>query len=203
MPDEASPVTFGSFNNFLKVTDETLAVWSKILTRVPGSLLFIKSAYLDDPEVRKNVFERLVAAGIDEDRVEISGFFASTQDHLSAYNRVDVALDTFPYNGTTTTCEALWMGVPVVSLIGDRHAARVGLSLLTAVGHPEWAAENEEDYIEKAVALTEDRTLRADLRNSLRSEVAASILCDHAGQAARFEAALRQVWTEWCQNQQS
>jgi len=203
MPDEASPVTFGSFNNFLKVTDETLAVWSKILTRVPGSLLFIKSAYLDDPEVRKNVFERLVAAGIDEDRVEISGFFASTQDHLSAYNRVDVALDTFPYNGTTTTCEALWMGVPVISLIGDRHAARVGLSFLTAIGHPEWAAENEEDYIEKAVALAQDRPLRAGLRNSLRSEVAASILCDHRGQAARFEAALREAWVEWCQSQQS
>jgi predicted O-linked N-acetylglucosamine transferase (SPINDLY family) len=203
MPDEASPVTFGSFNNFLKVTDETLAVWSKILTRVPGSLLFIKSAYLDDPEVRKNVFERLVAAGIDEDRVEISGFFASTQDHLSAYNRVDVALDTFPYNGTTTTCEALWMGVPVVSLIGDRHAARVGLSLLTAVGHPEWAEEDEEHYIEKAVTLAQDRALRGQLRESLRSEVAASILCDHQRQAARFEAALRQAWVEWCQSQQS
>jgi predicted O-linked N-acetylglucosamine transferase (SPINDLY family) len=202
MPDESSPVTFGSFNNFLKVTDETLAVWSKILTRVPGSLLFIKSAYLDDPEVRKNVFERLVAAGIDEDRVEISGFFASTQDHLSAYNRVDVALDTFPYNGTTTTCEALWMGVPVVSLIGDRHAARVGLSLLTAVGHPEWAEEDEEHYIEKAVTLAQDRALRGQLRESLRSEVAASILCDHQGQAARFEAALRQAWVEWCQSQQ-
>jgi predicted O-linked N-acetylglucosamine transferase (SPINDLY family) len=203
MPDEASPVTFGSFNNFLKVTDETLAVWSKILTRVPGSLLFIKSAYLDDPEVRKNVFERLVAAGIEEDRVEISGFFASTQDHLTAYNRVDVALDTFPYNGTTTTCEALWMGVPVVSLIGDRHAARVGLSLLTAVGHPEWAEEDEEHYIEKAVTLAQDRALRGQLRESLRSEVAASILCDHQRQAARFEAALRQAWVEWCQSQQS
>jgi predicted O-linked N-acetylglucosamine transferase (SPINDLY family) len=202
MPDASAPITFGSFNNFLKVTDDTLAVWAKILARVPGSLLFIKSVYLDDPEVRKNVFERLATAGIAEDRVEISGFFASTQDHLSAYNRVDVALDTFPYNGTTTTCEALWMGVPVVSLIGDRHAARVGLSLLTAVGHPEWAAEDEEHYIEKAVALAQDRALRSQLRESLRGEVAASILCDHQGQAARFETALRQVWTEWCQNQQ-
>jgi predicted O-linked N-acetylglucosamine transferase (SPINDLY family) len=95
------------------------------------------------------------------------------------------------------------MGVPVVSLVGDRHAARVGLSLLTAIGHAEWATENEEDYIEKAVALAQDRTLRAELRNSLRSEVAASILCDHAGQATRFEAGLRQAWTEWCESQQS
>ena len=144
MPDQNTPITFGSFNNFLKVTDGTLAVWAKILTQLPNSRLFIKSAYLDDPEVRKNVLERITAAGITEDRMEISGFFATTQDHLAAYNRVDVALDTFPYNGTTTTCEALWMGVPVVSLIDDRHAARVGLSLLTAIGHPEWASENED-----------------------------------------------------------
>ena len=198
MPDEASPVTFGSFNNFLKVTDETLAVWSKILTRVPHSRLFIKSVYLDDPEVAKNVLERLANAGITENRVEISGFFAAAQDHLAAYNRADIALDTFPYNGTTTTCEALWMGVPVISLIGDCHASRVGLSLLTAVGHPEWATENEASYIEKAVALAQDRSLRSQLRETLRAEVTRSILCDHAGQALRFEAALRKIWAEWC-----
>jgi predicted O-linked N-acetylglucosamine transferase (SPINDLY family) len=90
------------------------------------------------------------------------------------------------------------MGVPVVSLAGDRHAARVGLSLLTAIGQPEWAAENEDAYIEKAVALAQDHALRSRLRESLRSEVAASILCDHAGQANRFEVALRQAWTAWC-----
>lgn len=83
---------------------------------------------------------------------------AATEAHLAAYNQVDVALDTFPYNGTTTTCEALWMGVPVVSLIGNSHAARVGLSLLSAIGHAEWATENEENYIEKAVALAQDRS---------------------------------------------
>jgi predicted O-linked N-acetylglucosamine transferase (SPINDLY family) len=202
IPKEGSPITFGSFNNFLKVTDDTLAVWAKILTRIPSSRLFIKSLFLEDSEVRKNVLERLAAAGIDEARVEIAAFLADAAEHLAAYNRVDVALDTFPYNGTTTTCEALWMGVPVVSLIGDRHAARVGLSLLTAIGHPEWASENEEHYIEKAVTLAEDRALRSQLRDSLRGEVASSFLCDHKGQAARFEAALRQIWTGWCQNQQ-
>jgi len=198
MPDESSPVTFGSFNNFLKVNEDTLAVWAKILAQVPNSRLFIKSVYLDDLEVAKNVLERLASAGIAEDRVEISGFFSSTQDHLAAYNRMDVALDTFPYNGTTSTCEALWMGVPVVSLAGDRHAARVGLSLLTAVGHAEWAAENEDAYTEKAVALALDRSLRRQLRESLRNEVSGSILCQHKEQAARFESALRQIWTEWC-----
>ena len=126
------------------------------------------------------------------------GFFDSPLEHLATYNRVHVALDTFPYNGTTTTCEALWMGVPVVSLIGDRHPARVGLSLLTAIGHAEWATENEEAYIEKAISLAQDRTLRNQLRESLRAKMAASILCDHIGQAKRFENALRQIWTEWC-----
>jgi predicted O-linked N-acetylglucosamine transferase (SPINDLY family) len=90
------------------------------------------------------------------------------------------------------------MGVPVVSQTGDRHAARVGLSILTALGHAEWAAENEDAYIEKAVTLAQDRALRCQLRESLRSEVANSILCDHAGQAVRFETALRQAWSEWC-----
>lgn len=198
MPDENAPVIFGSFNNFLKVTNDTLAMWAKILSRVPASRLFIKSVFLDDAEVRKNVLERIAAAGIAEDRVEMTGFFAATHDHLAAYNRVDVALDTFPYNGTTTTCEALWMGVPVVSLIGDRHAARVGLSLLTAIGHAEWATENENAYIEKVVTLAQDRALRSQLRESLRDEVSGSILCDHAGQAARFGTALRQIWAEWC-----
>ena len=201
MPDAASPITFGSFNNFLKVTDDTLAVWSKILAQVPGSRLLIKSPHLEDPEVRKGVLERISAAGIAETSVELMGFFDSPLDHLATYNRVDVALDTFPYNGTTTTCEALWMGIPVVSLVGDRHAARVGLSLLTAVGHPEWAAETEEAYIETAVTLAQDRVLRSRLRESLRSEVAGSILCDHAGQATRFEATLRQTWIEWCHEQ--
>ena len=198
MPHDASSVIFGSFNNFLKVTDQTLSVWAKILARVPNSRLFIKSMFLEDPDVRKNVFERISHAGIHENQIEISGFLAATEAHLVAYNQVDVALDTFPYNGTTTTCEALWMGVPVVSLIGDRHAARVGLSLLSAIGHAEWATENEEAYIEKAVALAQDRPLRFHLRDSLRSEVTASILCDSTAQAHHFENALRQIWLDWC-----
>ena len=198
LPDVASPITFGSFNNFLKVTDDTLRVWSRLLAALPGSRLLIKSPYLEDADVRKSVLERLTSAGISDDRVEIMGFFDSPLDHLATYNRVDVALDTFPYNGTTTTCEALWMGVPVVSLIGDRHAARVGLSLLSAIGHAEWAAENEDAYIEKAVTLAQDRTLRSQLRESLRTEVAASILCDSKAQAHHFENALRQIWLDWC-----
>jgi predicted O-linked N-acetylglucosamine transferase (SPINDLY family) len=201
MPDAAAPITFGSFNNFLKVSVETLSAWARLLERLPGSRLLIKSPYLEDSEVLASVREKLAAAGIATDRVELLGFFASPAEHLAAYSRVDVALDTFPYNGTTTTCEALWMGVPVVSLIGDRHASRVGLSLLTAVGHADWATENTEAYIEKATALATHRPGREGLRQSLREDVSASLLCDHAGQASRFESALRYSWRKWCEQQ--
>ncbi len=198
MPDAAAPVTFGSFNNFLKASSETLAAWARILERVPGSRLLIKSPYFEDSEVLGSVLEKLATAAIPSDRVELLGLYDNPMDHLAAYSRVDVALDTFPYNGTTTTCEALWMGVPVVSLIGDRHASRVGLSLLSAVGHADWAAKNTEAYIEEAVELAHDRSLRQALRSSLRDDLAKSILCDHAGQADRFELALGEAWKDWC-----
>ncbi|MEI8293889.1 MAG: tetratricopeptide repeat protein [bacterium] len=201
MPDASVPITFGSFHHFLEVTDEILSTWSKILAHVPGSRLLVASAFCDDPDVRKRVLERLGAAGITEPLVEVREDFRCTSDRLAAYSRVDIALDTFPCNGTLATCEALWMGVPVVSLVGDRHASRVGLSLLTAIGHAEWAAQTENDYIQKAVTLAQDRELRVQLRNSLRSTMAGSVLCDFHGQAARFEAALRQAWIEWCEMQ--
>ncbi|MEN9470496.1 MAG: hypothetical protein RL630_2229, partial [Verrucomicrobiota bacterium] len=198
MPDASAPITFGSFNNFLKVSAETLSTWKQLLERAPSSRLLIKSPYLEDSEVLASVREKLAASGIATDRIELLGFFASPTEHLAAYSRVDVALDTFPYNGTTTTCEALWMGVPVVSLIGDRHASRVGLSLLTTVGHADWATENTEAYIEKAAALAHDRPKREALRQTLRQNVSQSSLLNHADQAKRFEAALRQAWGEWC-----
>lgn len=200
MTNASAPITFGSFNNFLKVTSDTLAAWARILEKVAGSRLLIKSSYLEDADVSGSVREKLSSAGIPADRVELLGFFDAPKDHLASYSRVDVALDTFPYNGTTTTCEALWMGVPVVSLAGDRHASRVGLSLLTATGHADWAAENFDSYINKAVALAEDRPLLESLRHNLRKDVSQSLLLDHVGQASRFESALRHAWLEWSAN---
>ena len=117
---------------------------------------------------------------------------------LGCYAQMDVALDPFPYNGTTTTCEALWMGVPVVTLAGDRHIARVGASLLTAVGHPEWVASSREEYIRIAIGLARDRAGRAALRTGLRDALRASPLGDHAGQARRWGEAIRASWREWC-----
>jgi predicted O-linked N-acetylglucosamine transferase (SPINDLY family) len=192
-------VTFGAFNNFTKVTDETLRVWARLLEAVPGSRLCLKGEGLGDPAILAPVRLRLRQAGLSDDRVEVLGRTPDTASHLALYAGIDVALDTFPYNGTTTTCEALWMGVPVVAVAGDRHCARVSESLLTAVGHPEWIAPNPDAYVALAAALARAPGQLAELRTRLRAEMQASPLLDHVGQAARFGAALRACWLRWCE----
>jgi protein O-GlcNAc transferase len=123
---------------------------------------------------------------------------AETKAHLELYHDVDIALDTFPYHGTTTTCEALWMGVPVVALVGDRHMSRVGASLLTAIGRAEWLAHDADAYVRLASGLAGDPLRLTGIRRGLRAELQASPLLDHVGQAACFGAALRTCWREWC-----
>ena len=191
------PVTFGCFNNFAKVTDCALRAWGVILGRVPGSRLLLKGAGLGAPALKAAAMQRILAAGIKPGAVDLLERMQEQAGHLEAYGRVDVALDTFPYHGTTTTCEALWMGVPVVTLSGDRHSSRVGESLLRAVGREGWVARDWDDYVEKAASLA-DRNVLAALRGSLRTELRRSQLFDHAGQAARFGAALRRMWVERC-----
>ena len=192
------PVAFGCFNNLSKVTDGTLRLWAEVLRAVPDSRLVCKSSGLDGADGRARLQSRLAAAGVPADRVELLGRTDDTRSHLALYGRVDVALDTTPYHGTTTTCEALWMGVPVISRRGDRHASRVGASLLRAVGHPEWSVGSDADYVAAAVRLAADRAALGTLRAGLRARMAASVLCDHAGQAARFGAALRGCWERRC-----
>ncbi|HWA24433.1 MAG TPA: hypothetical protein VG734_02075, partial [Lacunisphaera sp.] len=116
------------------------------------------------------------------------------------YRRVDISLDTFPYHGTTTTCEALWMGVPVVTLMGDRHVSRVSGSLLTAVGRAEWVAKDPDEYVRIAAQLANDPVALAVARAGLREQMSKSSLGDHAGQSARFAAALRQCWQSYCES---
>ncbi len=194
-----APITFGCFNNLGKISDTTLRCWSRLLATVPDSRLLLKGRGMGCAETRERWHARLAACGLPRERVELIERTERTSDHLALYHRVDVSLDTFPYNGTTTTCEALWMGVPVVTLRGDRHLARVSASLLTAVGHPEWIAASEDDYVTLAAGLVRDRAALARTRSALRAEVSASDLLDHAAQSARFAAALRQCWTAWCE----
>ena len=193
-------VTFGCFNNFAKVSDSTLRGWAGILAAVPQSRLLLKGHGLAEPGLAAALRARLSLLGVGEERIELLGRTAGIAEHLALYARVDVALDTFPYHGTTTTCEALWMGVPVVTLAGDRHASRVGASLLTALGRREWIAKDWADYTAIAVALANDAAGRVRLRTTLRDEMRRSALLDHAGQAARFGAAVRECWQHWCRD---
>ena len=193
-----SSIIFGSFNNLAKVTDTMLAVWSRLLGEVPGSRLVIKAAGLSEGGMLNGWKGRLRAAGFPESRVSLVDRTPSMRDHLRLYGDIDIALDTYPYNGTTTTCEALWQGVPVVTLMGDRHVSRVSASLLRAVGHPEWIAESVESYIATAKHLAERRDQLALIRRGLREQMARSPLLDHEGQSKRFGDALRSCWARWC-----
>ena len=191
LPPEASAITFGSFNLSSKISADTVALWAKVLAAAPDARLLVKSRTLGGELARERFLARLEAAGIARARVEIIAFTPSIDAHLALYRRVHVALDTIPYNGTTTTCEALWMGVPTVVLEGDRHAARVGASLLAAAGLPELVARDADGYAAIATALASDRARIATLRATLRARIAASPLTDRSAYAARFFAALR------------
>jgi predicted O-linked N-acetylglucosamine transferase (SPINDLY family) len=198
MPPAGAPVTFGSFNLTSKVRERTIGLWARVLDAVPGSRLLVKSKSLKDDGARRRLMERLAAGGIDPSRVDTIAFTATVEEHLALYSRVHVALDCTPYNGTTTTCEALWMGVPVVSIRGDRHSARVGESLLAAAGCPELVAADDDGFVRIAGGLAGDRERLAALRYGLRARLAASPLLDADAYAARFHAALRDAWRAHC-----
>ncbi len=202
-PDPAAPpvtpppclasgrVTFGSFNNLSKLHDGVLRTWAQVLAAVPGSRLLLKGhRAFNDPLVRRRTLDRLAAAGFAEGSVTLLPLDADPAVHLARYGEVDVALDPFPYNGTTTTCEALWMGVPVVGLEGNRHAARVGRSLLRAVGLGGWIAPDPEAYVRLAATLASDPEGLAARRAGQRPWMAASPLCDGAAFARDFLGAL-------------
>jgi predicted O-linked N-acetylglucosamine transferase (SPINDLY family) len=192
-------ITFGSFNNFAKINDEVLAVWAETLLATPESRLLLKSTTSGDPVAQAVIRDGLSRRGVDPKRVRFSQFRESPQGHLAVYNDVDVALDTFPYNGTTTTCEALWMGAPVITLKGDRHASRVGASLLTAIGFEAGIAESRDDYVLTARLLAENPGLLKTARRSLRDAMMRSPLCDAEAHARTLEEAFRAVWRIWCE----
>ncbi len=195
---KAGHITFGSFNNIAKVADATLALWRDVLAAVPKSRLKVKGIGLVEESTRQRVMARAVAAGVPGDRLELLPPTSAANDHLATYHHVDIALDTTPYNGTTTTCEALLMGVPVITLAGDRHVSRVGASLLSAAGHPEWVAQTPPQYVDVARQLSNDLTGLATIRADLRRQLIASPLCDGPAHAAAVASALRNIWTAAC-----
>lgn len=191
-------VTFGSFNNLAKINERVIALWSDILQAVPDSRLLIKNPSLTDAATAARYRAMFEARDIAADRVELLGLVVDQQAHLDTYQHVDIALDTLPYNGTTTTCEALYMGVPVITLAGTTHAGRVGLSLLGNLGLDELVARTPDDYVPCAVSLAMNPERICNLRDTMRDHLQNSVICDADGFAHKFELAYRQMWRAWC-----
>jgi len=196
---KTSAITFGSFNNPAKVSAATFDVWAQLLTRLPNARLLLKGKPFADETTCAMFLARLAERAIGQERVQLVGWVPSVSAHLALYEHIDIALDPFPYNGTTTTCEALWMGVPVVTLKGDRHSARVGASLLTQAGMTDWIAESVDDYIEIALRLAADPAKLHELRRGLRQRLATSALCNGKTFARKLENAYRSIWRAWCE----
>jgi predicted O-linked N-acetylglucosamine transferase (SPINDLY family) len=193
-------VWIGSFNSLRKLTPRTMDIWARILGVLPEGRLLLKTKELSDPANRVRIFEAMESRGIGADRVELLDG-STTPDwpaHMACYDRLDLALDPVgAVGGGTTTCDALWMAVPVVTIEGDRMASRMSASMLRAVGHPEWIAQGEDDYIQKVVELARDPDRRAGLRATLREQMAASALCDARDLARSLEQAYSEMFNRW------
>ncbi len=191
LPPPAQPFTFGCFNLTNKISDRCITLWSQVLQAVPGAHLLLKSGALADAGVQRHLRDRMARGGVDPARLRLLPFAPTQTEHLACYRQVHVAMDTFPYSGTTTTCEALWMGVPVLTLPGERHASRVTASLLQAAGCGEWIAESPEAYVAAAVRLAGEPARIAAFRAGARAQLRASPLLDAAGYAERVFRGLR------------
>lgn len=196
-------VTFGSFNNLAKVNPKVFDLWAGVLNAVPTSRLLLKAMSSNDASTQDYILGDLQQRGIDPKRIHFADYRKTPASHLAIYNDIDIALDTFPYNGTTTTCEALWMGVPVITLKGDRHASRVGASLLKAIGFDACIAETPEEYVTTAKLMAENRSILKVARRTLRETMYHSQLCDNRAHAHRLEQAFRATWQIWCEQQHS
>jgi predicted O-linked N-acetylglucosamine transferase (SPINDLY family) len=187
------PFTFGSFNAVSKLNPGLLAAWAEILRAAPASRLILKAASFDDPGVRETTIRKFEASGVAGDRVTILPPTASRQAHLAAYADIDLALDTFPYSGTTTTCEAAAISVPTLTLRDNRHAGRVGATINHALGQSHLIAETVPDYVATAVKLaTESATGRHDV-HMVRDRLLASPLCDANRLATSFTTTIRKL----------
>jgi predicted O-linked N-acetylglucosamine transferase (SPINDLY family) len=193
-------VTFGTFNNFAKVSDGLVETWCRLLKEMPDAKLLLKSPGLKDSALGPRALERFAAHGVGQDRIIFCDYDPKVSDHLARYGDVDIALDHFPYCGTTTTCEAMWMGVPVVTLAGPIHLSRVGASLLTNVGLTELIAKDRDEYIALACGLARDPDRMGSIRAGLRDRMEQSPLCDGPRFTKAFESALREAWREWCRS---
>jgi predicted O-linked N-acetylglucosamine transferase (SPINDLY family) len=187
-------ITFGSFNHAGKISATTIRLWSRVLKGVPDAKLALKARGLMDEASRNRWLGLFEREGIEPGRIEFLDIEAVFEKHLAYYARLDIALDTFPYNGTTTSCEAMWMGAPVITLAGKTHVSRVGASLLGCVGLPELVADSEEAFVEIAVKLAGERDRLVELRRTLRERMRSSPLMDAVGFTRGFESVIEGIW---------
>lgn len=195
-------VTYGSFNNPYKIGLHVVSVWCEILLRNTSARLLMKNHAFADEGSRKLYQDHFESCGIGLERVDLLGP-STHQQVLPFYSEVDIALDPFPYNGGTTTCEALAMGVPVITMRGDRFVSRVGSTILYNAGLGDLVTHSLAEYVEKAVELGRNPALLAGMRDNMRARLAASTLCDTAGFTRRLESAYRDIWRRWCAAQQN
>ncbi len=190
-------LTFGSFNNAAKISSKTVELWAEVLLRCNNSILLLKSKGLINPSLSEPIIERFESHGVSPQRIKFLDWTPDVSSHLSVYAEVDIALDTTPYNGTTTTCEALWMGVPVLTLMGDRQCARTGASLLVSANLDEWVAQSETEFVALASEWSARLHELAILRQTLRSQVSQSPLCDGRRLSRELTQAFRNMWLKW------
>jgi predicted O-linked N-acetylglucosamine transferase (SPINDLY family) len=176
--DNADIFTFGSFNNYMKITDDIIDAWSKILSDVPNSQLYVKALAFADQELQNHFVARCKAVGIERKRLLLSNPIIDQQSHLSKYNKVDLHLDTYPYNGTTTTLEAMWMGVPTLTWAGGSHRSRVGHSIMSNLGLADYVAQTKEEYIDLAVSKANDLDALRTVRAGSRARISTSAIMD-------------------------
>lgn len=191
-------IVFGGVNQLSKVNETVLALWAEVLRAVPGSRLLLKAPGFAGSQAATRVMRILAAHGVGSERLELRGWSATDAEHVATFDEIDIVLDCFPYPGITTTLEALSMGVPVVTMRGDRFAARYGNAIVTATGHPEWVASSREDYVRIAASLSSDRKRLDALRLGLRGELLSSRLSDAETFTRSLESGLRGAWQEWC-----
>lgn len=189
-------ISFGCFNMLPKIQKDIIKTWCMILNRIPNSRFIIKNHYLRDVATARRIVKCFKQYGVEPSRLELLCSTPTTTEHLAQYHKVDIALDTFPYNGTTTTCEALWMGVPVVTLSGGRHASRVGSSIMKTMGLDAFVADNTNEYCELACRLVSDIHSLQEIREGLRIKMFCSELCDSELFSSKIETTFKQLLME-------
>jgi predicted O-linked N-acetylglucosamine transferase (SPINDLY family) len=196
--EENGFVTFGSLNIFSKINDRTLRCWADILAAVPNSRMLIKGRGLGDPQLRQRVLKVFAAKHISEDRLDLLDYLPDKQGHVSLFSKIDVMLDCFLYSGATTVCGALWMGVPTLTIAGDKYVSRMASGILTVIGLDEFVAEDKQTYVELAKSLAAAPKQITTYRKTLRQRTASSPLTDQKRFVAAMEDAIRHMWCNWC-----